>query len=157
MAARTWAAERYRELVAALGRAGVRVAVVGNEDERELANFVVGTSPAQNIAGRTTFAEFAAIVRDAEALVVANSSGIHVASAVGTPVVSIFPPTIPPVRFAPWRVPHVVLGRHDIPCAGCRARVCPIPGQPCIGEVTPDDVVAALARLGVRLPKTVAA
>jgi hypothetical protein len=36
---------------------------------------------------------------------------------------------------------------QDIACAGCRSRVCQIPGQPCIGTIEVDDVVVAVASL----------
>ena len=68
------------------------------------------------------------------------------AAAVGTPVVSLFAPTVPPVRWRPWRVPHELL-HVDVPCAGCRARACPVPGHPCLGGVAVADVVAAVERL----------
>lgn len=146
--ARAWAPAKMRALAAYLHAEGHAVVVLGSAAERDLCRFVSGDS-ALDLSGRTTFAEFAAAVRDARALVVGNSAGIHVASAVGTPVVSIFAPTIPARRFAPWRVPHVLLGNADIACAGCRARVCPVPGQPCTGIVEPHDVAAALHALGV--------
>ena len=147
VAARAWAPGKLRALVARLSARGRAVVVVGNAQEAGLAREVVGMSGALDLCGATTYAEFAAIVRDASALVVGNSAGIHVASAVGTPVVTIFAPTIAPVRFAPWRVPFAMLGDHAIACAGCRARVCPIPGQPCTGEIGIDEVVAALESL----------
>lgn len=145
--ARRWNPARLRALVARLA-ALTRVVVVGSADERALVAEVVGTSGALDLAGRTSFAEFAAVIAAADALVVGNTSGIHVASATGTPVVTIFPPTIAPVRFAPWSVPHVMLGQHDVACAGCRARSCPLPVQICTDGVTPDDVLAALDALG---------
>ncbi len=145
--ARAWAPAKLRALVARLEGRGQRIVLVGSAAERELVREVAGSSGARELAGETSYAEFAAVVRDADALVVGNSSGIHVASAVGTPVVTIFAPTIAPVRFAPWRVPYAMLGDSTIACAGCRARACPIPGQPCTGAVEPADVIAALERL----------
>ncbi len=145
--ARAWAPQKMHALVGRLRRRGWAVVVVGSASEAELVRAVVGESGAIDLAGATTYAEFAAVVRDARALVVGNSSGIHVAAAVGTPVVTIFAPTIAPVRFAPWRVSHVLLGDHGIACAGCRARACPIPRQPCTGGIAVDDVVAALESL----------
>jgi hypothetical protein len=44
-------------------------------------------------------------------------------------------------------VPHVLLGDQDIACRGCRARTCPLEDQPCLGVVTVDDALAALASL----------
>jgi ADP-heptose:LPS heptosyltransferase len=147
--ARAWAPDKLRALVGLLTRSGYDVALLGSESERELATFVAGSSGAVVLAGKTTFAQFVATVRDARALIVGNTSGVHVAGAVGTPVVTIFPPTIPARRFRPWHVPYVLLGDQEIACAGCRARSCPVPGQPCTGVVAPADVVAALESLGV--------
>jgi ADP-heptose:LPS heptosyltransferase len=65
----------------------------------------------------------------------------------GTPVVSIFPPTVPASRFRPWMVKHVLLGDQQIACAGCRSRVCPIPGQPCLSDVTVEAVYRAILSL----------
>ena len=145
--ARAWSPARMRGIVAAMSIEGVRVVVVGDANELELARYVIGDANAVNLAGRTTFAEFAAIVRDARALLVGNTSGIHIAAAVGTPVVSIFAPTIPVRRFAPWRVRHEILGDQTIACAGCRARSCPVPDQPCIGGIRDEDVLASLRRV----------
>jgi hypothetical protein len=43
-------------------------------------------------------------------------------------------------------VRHELLFR-DVPCAGCRARACPVAGHPCLGGVAVADVVAAVERL----------
>jgi ADP-heptose:LPS heptosyltransferase len=79
-------------------------------------------------------------------VVVGNTGPAHLAAAVGTPVVSLFAPTVPAVRWRPWRVPHELL-YVDVPCAGCRARTCPVPGHPCLAGVGVDEVVAAVERL----------
>jgi ADP-heptose:LPS heptosyltransferase len=78
--------------------------------------------------------------------VVGNTGPAHLAAAVGTPVVSLFAPTVPAVRWRPWCVPHELL-HVDVPCAGCRARVCPVEGHPCLEGVGVGDVLAALDRL----------
>jgi ADP-heptose:LPS heptosyltransferase len=78
--------------------------------------------------------------------VVGNTGPAHLAAAVGTPVVSLFAPTVPAVRWRPWGVPHELLA-IDVPCAGCRARSCPVPGHPCLSGVTPGEVMAAVQRL----------
>ena len=144
--ARTWAPERFRELVAALAAQGRRVAVTGSPAERELTAFVAGHD-AVDLGGATTFAGLADTLAGAEALVVGNTGPAHLAAAVGTPVVSLFAPTVPAARWRPWRVPHVLLGEQEIACAGCRARVCPFAGHPCLAAVTVDDVLAGLEAL----------
>jgi ADP-heptose:LPS heptosyltransferase len=140
--ARAWAPERCAELVAALGR---RVVVTGAPSERELTARVAGDAGI-DLGGRTTFAGLARVLADADAVVVGNTGPAHLAAAVGTPVVSLFAPTVPAVRWRPWRLPHELL-HVDVPCAGCRARECPVPGHPCLGGVTVDDVLGAVERL----------
>jgi len=61
-------------------------------------------------------------------------------------VASPFAPVVPAERWRPWRVPHELL-YAPVPCAGCRARECPVPGHPCLEGVSIDAVVAAVERL----------
>jgi ADP-heptose:LPS heptosyltransferase len=141
--ARAWFPERNAALVEQLCASGYNVVVTGSRNERELTKLVAGTR-AHDLGGVTSFAEFAAIVRDAAVVVSGNTAAAHVASATGTPVVSIFAPTIPALRFRPWMVPHVLLGDQNAPCAGCRARTCPIEGQPCLDVVHVEDVLRSV-------------
>ncbi|HEV2818943.1 MAG TPA: glycosyltransferase family 9 protein, partial [Solirubrobacteraceae bacterium] len=88
----------------------------------------------------------AGVLAGADVVVVGNTGPAHLAAAVGTPVVSLFAPTVPAVRWRPWGVAHELL-HVDVPCAGCRARKCPVPGHPCLGGVEIEEVVAAVGRL----------
>jgi ADP-heptose:LPS heptosyltransferase len=144
--ARAWSPEANRALVAALAGRGENLVVTGSAAERALCAHVAGND-ATNLAGATDFVTLARVIAGAGAIIVGNTGAAHVAAAVGTPVVSLFPPTIPAARFRPWMVPHVLLGDQQIACRGCRARVCPFDGQPCLGVVRVDDVLAALASL----------
>lgn len=146
--ARAWFPERNAALVERLCADGYNVVVTGGDAERSLTRMVAGTHPcALDLGGKTTFEEFAAIVRGAAVAVSGNTSAAHVASATGTPVVSIFPPTIPALRFRPWMVPHALLGDQNAPCAGCRARSCPVVGQPCLDVVQVEDVFRSVEAL----------
>jgi ADP-heptose:LPS heptosyltransferase len=144
--ARAASPRRYREVVAALAERGHRVVVTGGAAERELTAYVAG-SVARNLGGHTTFAELAGIVAGADSVVVGNTAPAHLAAASGVPVVSLFAPVVPASRWAPYRVPHVLLGDQHAGCAGSRARVCPVPGHPCLESVTASDVVAAVESL----------
>jgi ADP-heptose:LPS heptosyltransferase len=152
--ARAWAPERNAALVAALAARGRRVVVTGGPGERDLTALVAGDG-GLDLGGRTDLAGLADVIAGAECIVVGNTGPAHLAAAVGTPVVSLFAPTVPPVRWRPWRVPHELL-YVDVPCAGCRARECPVPGHPCLGGVAVEDVVAAVGRLAP-LPEVAAA
>jgi ADP-heptose:LPS heptosyltransferase len=146
--ARAWAPERNAALVRALTAAGRRVVVTGAPSERALTARVAGPQRPGviDLGGVTSFADLAGVVRGADAIVVGNTGPAHLAAAVGTPVVSLYAPTVPAVRWRPWRVPHELL-YVDVPCAGCRARVCPVAGHPCVNGVGVEDVLAALERL----------
>jgi ADP-heptose:LPS heptosyltransferase len=144
--ARAWPAHRWAETVALLHARGHRVLVTGAARERAL-TAEVAAAGAHDLGGRTTLAELAGVLDRAGAVVVANTGPAHLAAAVGTPVVSLFAPTVPPGRWAPYRVPVVLLGDPQARCRGSRATVCPVPGHPCLTSVTARDVVAALDEL----------
>jgi len=123
--ARAWPAQRYAETAEALAEAGFPVVVTGSAGERRLAAQVAGDA-ALNLSGRTSFAELAAVLAGAAAVVVANTGPAHLAAAVGTPVVSLFAPTVPasacavPGADRAARRPGCALPRQpgdDVPCA----------------------------------------
>jgi len=144
--ARTWPAEKHAGLVDALVRKGRRVVVTGAAGEAGLTALVAGPTRPEvvDLGARTSLPELAAVLREADAVVVGNTGPAHLAAAVGTPVVSLYAPTVPAVRWRPWRVPHVLLGDQDAACAASRARVCPVPGHPCLSGVSIEDVLAAV-------------
>ncbi len=146
--ARAWSPERNTALVQALADRGHPVLVTGAPAERALTARVAGPPrpEVRDLGGRTSFAGLAAVLRDARAVVVGNTGPAHLAAAVGTPVVSLFAPTVPAVRWRPWGVRHELLFR-EVPCAGCRARACPVAGHPCLEGVGVADVLAALERV----------
>jgi ADP-heptose:LPS heptosyltransferase len=144
--ARQWPAERFAATTRGLTSRGVRVVVTGSSEERELTALVAGAD-GLDLGGRTNLAETAAVLAGARAVVVGNTGPAHLAAAVGTPVVSLFAPTVPAERWAPYGVPRVLLGDQHAACRGSRARTCPVPGHPCLSSVTPNDVVVGLGRL----------
>jgi ADP-heptose:LPS heptosyltransferase len=143
--ARAWAPEGHAALVRALAARGRRVVVTGAAHERALTAVVAGDY-AVDLGGRLTLARLADVLAGADVVVVGNTGPAHLAAAVGTPIVSLFAPTVPVVRWRPWQVAHELL-YVGVPCAGCRARTCPVPGHPCLDELTPGTVLAAVERL----------
>jgi ADP-heptose:LPS heptosyltransferase len=146
--ARAWAPERHAELVERLAADGRQVVVTGAPAEHALTAAVAG-GHALDLGGTTTLAQLAGVLAGADAVVVGNTGPAHLAAAVGTPVVSLFSPTVPAARWRPYGIAHELLHR-PVTCAGCRARECPVPGHPCLGGVPVDTVLLALARLGAR-------
>ncbi|MFJ4973819.1 glycosyltransferase family 9 protein [Streptomyces coeruleorubidus] len=144
--ARAWSPDRCAEAARDLAAAGHRVVVTGGAGERDLTSYVAG-SHALDLGGRTGAAELAGVLAGAGAVVTGNTGPAHLAAAVGTPVVSLFAPVVPAERWRPYGVPYVLLGDQDAPCAGSRARECPVPGHPCLDTVTAHDVVNAVEKL----------
>lgn len=143
--ARAWGEERHAQLVAALAAGGRRVLVTGSRAERKLTARVAGDC-GEDLGGATDFATLAGVIAGAGGIVVGNTGPAHLAAAVGTPVVSLYALTVPAVRWRPWKVPHELV-YVDVPCAGCRARRCPVAGHPCLEGVEVADVVAAVERV----------
>ena len=156
VSARAWAPASHAALVDRLVAEGRRVAVTGSPAERDLTMRVArgrGGGPRPGVVdlgGRTDLAELGAVLARADAVVVGNTGPAHLAAAVGTPVVSLFAPTVPPVRWRPWKVAHE-LHYVEVPCAGCRARDCPVPGHPCLGGLAVAEVATAVRRLAGRV------
>lgn len=144
--ARAWSPERCAEAVELLADAGHRVVVTGGPDETGLTRKVSGDT-AVDLGGKTDPRTLAGVLRTADVVVCGNTGPTHLAAAVGTPVVSLFAPVVPAERWAPYGVPSVLLGDQNAPCADTRARHCPVPGHPCLDEVTAQDVVAAVQKL----------
>jgi ADP-heptose:LPS heptosyltransferase len=144
--ARAWSAGRAARAVASLSAGGYRVVVTGGPGERELTARVAGRH-ALDLGGRTHLRRLAGVLAGARVVIAGNTGPAHLAAAVGTPVVSLFAPVVPAERWAPYGVPHVLLGDRGAACAGTRARHCPVPGHPCLDGVDDADVLAAVAAL----------
>jgi ADP-heptose:LPS heptosyltransferase len=96
------------------------------------------------LAGALSLGKLAALIERADLLVANNTGPVHIAAALGTPVVDLYALTNPQHR--PWQVPNRVLN-VDVPCRNCYRSVCDQPGHPCLTGVSPDAVVAAARHL----------
>lgn len=133
-------------IVEALAAAGHRVVVTGGRGEGALSARVAGRHGV-DLGGQTSLTGLAAVIARADCLVVGNTGPAHLAAAVGTPVVSLFAPTVPFGQWGPYRVPAVRLGDAAADCRHTRATVCPVPGHPCLSQVDPSTVVEAVRLL----------
>jgi len=137
---------RCAEIVSALAAAGHRVVVTGGPGDRRLCALVAGRDGI-DLGGQTSLGGLATIIARAGCLVVGNTGPAHLAAAVGTPVVSLFAPTVPFGAWGPYRVPWVRLGDPVAACRGTRAAACPVPGHPCLSSVPAGSVVDAVRLL----------
>jgi ADP-heptose:LPS heptosyltransferase len=153
--ARMWPAERAARLVDLLAAAGFRVLVTGSESERDLTASVAGDHGI-DAGGMTDLRGLVDLVAGASVVVSGNTGPAHVAAAMRTPVVSLFSPVVSAGTWAPRGAPVLVLGDQSAACAGTRARVCPLPGHPCLSGVSPEEAFHAVERLVSLHPKVVA-
>ena len=144
--ARAWPPALHARAVRDLVLRGVRVVVTGDPDEQPLTAQVAGAYGV-DLGGVTTLPELASVLAGASVVVVANTGPAHLAAAVGTPVVSLFAPVVPAARWAPYRVPVVLLGDQRAACRDTRARECPVAGHPCLSSVTSETVVETVLGL----------
>lgn len=144
--ARQVGSQLARDTVRSLVAAGHAVVLTGDRSDREL----LGELPSDGVTdlvGRTDLRRLRHVLAGASVVVVGNTGAAHLAAAVGTPVVSVFAPVVPASRWRPWGVPHVLLGAQHAACAATRARVCPVPGHPCMRDVTGSRVIEAVNEL----------
>jgi heptosyltransferase-1 len=122
-ASKLWPAERFSELARGLRAAGLRPLVSWGPGEQGLADRVVATSGGSaERSFPTTLLDFVELARRARLVVAADTGPLHIACAVGTPVVALFGPT-DPGRNGPFAPADVVLRRLPA-CAPCYSRSC---------------------------------
>jgi heptosyltransferase I len=116
-----WRREAFAEVARHFMQKGFAVTLIGSERERALCDDVAKLAPgAINLAGETTLSELAALISRATICVTNDSGPMHLAVALGRPVVSIFGPT-DPVWAGPYRRDGAIL-RADLPCSPCYLR-----------------------------------
>jgi heptosyltransferase I len=83
------------------------------------------------------------LMREAALVVSGDTGPLHIAAAMGTPLVGLYGPTWPE-RNGPWEPQDIVLSRAHV-CVCHHKRQC-VRGAPCINEITLDEVVSASVR-----------
>lgn len=147
-----WPPERFGAVAKLLrDRHGLASAVLWGPGEESLAREVAQASGgAAQVAPETSIADLVALGRAATLMVSGDTGPLHIAAAVGTPIVGIYGPT-DPARNGPWASADVTVSRCDACCCHHRRR-CRAPSW-CIGEIAVEEVTAAvdarLRRLGV--------
>lgn len=146
-ASRRYPAEQFAEAARRLVRdLGCQILFTGTELERSLVRDIQAAmrAPSSSLAGDLSLGAFAALLSRARLLVSNNTGAVHVAAAVGTPVVDLYALTNP--QHTPWMVPRRVLF-HDVPCKFCQKSVCPEGHHDCLRLVAPEQVVRAAREL----------
>lgn len=156
--ARAYPGPLWAAAVDRLVQDGWQVALTGSAADRPLTRRIVGAvgeAQAPNVldlAGRLDLPRLAAVLDRAAVTVVANTGPAHLSAAVGTPVVSLFAPVVPALRWAPFGVPVQLLGDQDAPCRNTRWTTCQVAGHPCLSSVSADHIASAVRLLAAIRP-----
>lgn len=138
--------EKFRELVKKLSEEGFKIILTGSKSEKELVQFVGnGLENVYDFAGLLNLKELSALIKNAS-LFISNSTGpIHIASALGTPVLGFYPPikVMSPRRWGPY-TDNKVIFTPNIPfeCERCIGKKCKF--FDCMDLINIDDVVKAI-------------
>jgi len=151
-----WATKRwpyYAEL-ARLFSPNARIAVVGAKEDAALAEEIGAAAPGRVIdaTGKLSLLGSAELIRRCAVLVTNDSSPQHLASAVGTPTVTVFGPTVPEFGFGPLAPRSKTAGVTGLDCRPCDRHgpmQCPLGHWRCMRDLAATavaDIVAQVER-----------
>jgi heptosyltransferase-2 len=153
-----WGSKRwpyYPELAVQLARERA-VVVIGGVEDVELGEQIVNAvlpsgGHAVNACGKLTLRQSAAVIGKAALLVTNDSAPLHLATAMGTPIVALFGPTITEFGFGPMRPGDAALGMDGLLCRPCSPHgppKCPLGHHRCMRDLTALAVVRAIEDMG---------
>lgn len=147
--ANRWPASRFVELAGRLlERPNTRVGLIGGPSTRELCNEIAAPWGDRVLRADGAFSLLgtAELLARSSVLVTGDTGPMHLAAAMGTPIVALFGPANP-VRTGPYAVDAIVLWKR-LACAPCYARECPLGHNPpaCMDQITVDEALSAVER-----------
>lgn len=150
-ATKEWPAHHWEALIPLTIAAGMDIVILGGEKERALGERLasVGGPRVASAAGRMSLQGSAALLRQSRAAVAGDTGVMHLATAVGTPVVTLLGPTVGAFGFLPYRARATVLER-PLPCRPCSKMggpSCPLGHHQCLETITPPEVLEAIRKL----------
>ena len=145
--AKRWPVEHYADLARRFAADGKHIWLVGSQKDHDIAEQIVQLAPeaCSNLCGKTKIDQAIDLIATAQ-LVVCNDSGLmHVAAAVGTPVVSVFGSSSP--DHTPPLSDKAKILSLNLDCSPCFERVCPLGHTHCLTQLTPLSVYLAAQEL----------
>jgi lipopolysaccharide heptosyltransferase II len=147
-----WPAQRYAAVADALAAKGAKIILLAGPDglDQNTARAVLGhmRTKAIDLIGKAPIPETASLFRRCSLVISADTGPMHIAAAVGAPVIAIFgrnQPGISPQRWGPVNANSFVLHK-DVGCKECLAHDCKI-SFACLAAISVDDVLTAANRL----------
>ena len=138
-----WSNEKFARLADLINNElQVKVAFTGSEKEpiEEITSLM--TTEKINLGGQTSLPELACLYKKAKMVISTDSGPMHLAAAMGTPVIALFGPT-DPARTGPYGSGHAVI-RTELPCGPCFLKKCPT--KKCMEDISPAQIIAAVEK-----------
>lgn len=152
--AKCWLPERFREVTQMLlGNPKIRIIYFGDKSGSPLVDDICKGLPAEkviNLAGKTTLRELVAYIQACDLFLTNDSGPMHIASALGVPLVALFGSTSD-VATGPYKG-GIVIHKH-VACAPCYRRECPIDFR-CMKQIAVEEVYGQLQELMKKTNKT---
>ncbi|HNW39031.1 MAG TPA: lipopolysaccharide heptosyltransferase II [Candidatus Omnitrophota bacterium] len=141
-----WPMEYLIVLCEELGLKDIRVVITGTQEDQALANMLINSlknTKVINACGKTNINELAVLIKKCQVFISADSSPLHIASAVGTPFIALFGPTDSRRHLPPGKN-YIVLNKH-LPCSPCYKSKCRT--KRCMVQISPAEVFEAVMKL----------
>ncbi|MBN3039328.1 MAG: glycosyltransferase family 9 protein [Candidatus Omnitrophica bacterium] len=148
---KVWPTERFANIAKKIAlEFKVKIAVVSGPDDVDIGRRLIKLSdiPFMDLAGKTTVSQLASLFRRCSLFISNDSGPIHIAAAVGTPVISIFgrrQPGLSPCRWGPKGKGDIVLHK-DLGCVPCLAHNCQR-GFACLKAISEEEVLSAARKI----------
>jgi heptosyltransferase-2 len=147
--ARDWKPEHFAQLADELTKLGYQAVITGGKTEEALVHRVVyeAENGVKSFISTLNLKEFAAFIQTAK-LFVANSTGpLHIAAAVGTPVIGFYPPVrvMSPRRWGPLTEKKMIFIPDPVRCPRCKDGECQ--GNDCMDQISVHQVLEAATKL----------
>jgi len=149
--AKRWEAKGFAQVCDRLLESGRKCLLLGDEGDMPFVQEVVGrmSHVPTVLTGELGLSALAAVIQRCRVLLCNDSGPMHIATAMGTPVVAIFGPTHPKLGFAPVGAHDVVL-TADLPCSPCSLhgeKACKFSHRRCMEAIPLDRVVTEVVRI----------
>jgi heptosyltransferase-2 len=144
-----WGTKRWPYYAELARRLDVPVVVIGGPEDAALAEAIAAAAPdrVRSAAGTLPLRGSAALIERAAVLVTNDSAPLHLGTAVRTPIVAVFGPTVPEFGFGPIGPRDRALGVTGLPCRPCSVhgpQVCPLGHHRCMRELDTGAVLDAV-------------
>lgn len=148
-ATKRWLPQRFAQVADLLIKgAKARIVFVGSNEDEKLCHHISKMMEGKSIiaAGRMSFLQSAALISKCDVILSNDSAPVHMAVAMGTPVVEIYGSTVPEFGFAPRGDKNVIIQKslYCRPCGIHGKNKCPEKHFRCMNEITTQEVFKAV-------------